>query len=58
MSTVTEATMVLHEDAQRDLECLRLMRLTVDEALEEHRRLGHSVVVLRDEKVAWLTSTE
>ena len=53
MSNEVHSTKVLCEDDERDLEWLRLMRLAVDGALEEHRRLGHSVVVLRDEKVVW-----
>ena len=58
MSDAVESTRVLREDTERDLEWLRLMRLAVDEALEEHRRLGHSVVVVRNEKVVWLKPGE
>lgn len=58
MSTVTEATMVLCDDVERDFECLRLMCIAVDDALEEHGRLGHSVVVMHDEKVLWLAPGE
>ena len=58
MSKVVESTKVLHEDSERDFEWLRGMRIAVDETLGEHRRLGHSVVVLRDEKVVWLKPGE
>ena len=58
MSKAIEAANVLHEDTERDLEWPRLMRLAVDEALEEHRRRGHSVEVVRNEKVVWLKPGE
>lgn len=50
--------MVLCDDVERDFECLRLMCIAVDDALEEHGRLGHSVVVMHDEKVLWLAPGE
>ena len=58
MSNAVDSTRVLNEDAERDREWLRLMRIAVDEALKEHRRLGHSVVVVRSESVVWLTPGE
>ena len=58
MSNAVDSTRVLNEDAERDREWLRLMRIAVDEALEEHRRLGYSVVVVRSESVVWLTPGE
>jgi hypothetical protein len=42
----------------RRSELEQAMRDAVAEALDEHRKAGHTIVVFRDEKVVWLKPGE
>lgn len=44
--------------AQRRLEETRRMREAVKEAIDEHRRLGQSIVIAREGTVIWLKPGE
>jgi ABC-type proline/glycine betaine transport system ATPase subunit len=48
----------LAELSVRSLEWERLMQIAVSRAIDEHRRAGHPIAVMRDGKVVTLTADE
>jgi hypothetical protein len=57
-ATSDDETQRAHARTQKRLERTRNMQEAVTNAIDEHRRLGHPIVVLRNGKVLWLQPGE
>jgi hypothetical protein len=55
---VTEPRAVAPERLARHREWERLMQVEVARALDDHRRNGRSIAVIRDENIVWLSPSQ